>query len=66
MLNHHLSQKFKLIERDKFNHLIYILTLDPVEFLDILQMDMPLHLERMVVCYSPSVLGIEICLGGEP
>jgi hypothetical protein len=25
MLNHHLSQKFKLIGRDKFNHLIYIL-----------------------------------------
>jgi hypothetical protein len=26
MLNHHLSQKLKLIERDKFNHLINTLT----------------------------------------
>ena len=29
MLNHHLSKKLKLIERDKFNHLIN--TLIPVE-----------------------------------
>jgi hypothetical protein len=27
MLNHHLSQKLKLIGRDKFNHLINTLTL---------------------------------------
>jgi len=27
MLNHHLSQKFKLIEIGKFNHLIKTLTL---------------------------------------
>jgi hypothetical protein len=26
MLNHHLSQKLKLIGRGEFNHLIYILT----------------------------------------
>jgi hypothetical protein len=26
ILNHHLSQKLKLIGEDKFNHLIYILT----------------------------------------
>jgi hypothetical protein len=27
MLNHHLSQKLKLIGMDEFNHLIYILIL---------------------------------------
>jgi hypothetical protein len=27
MLNHHLSQKFKLIGKDEFNHLINILTI---------------------------------------
>jgi hypothetical protein len=27
LLSHHLSQKFKLIERNKFNHLINTLTL---------------------------------------
>jgi hypothetical protein len=27
MLNHHLPQRFKLIRRDEFNHLINILTL---------------------------------------
>jgi hypothetical protein len=26
ILNYHLSQKLKLIGRDEFNHLIYILT----------------------------------------
>lgn len=39
--------------------------LDPVEF-DILCMDMVLHLEQMVVCSSPAVLGVEICLCSEP
>jgi hypothetical protein len=40
--------------------------LDPVEFFDIIWMDMALHLEQMVVCSSAAVLGVEICLGSEP
>jgi hypothetical protein len=28
MLNHYLSQKFKLIGNDEFNYLIYILTVN--------------------------------------
>ena len=40
--------------------------LDPVEFFDIIWMDMALHLEQMVVCSSAAVFGVEICLGSEP
>jgi hypothetical protein len=47
LLNHHLSQKLKLIERDKFNHLINTLTLSLAYGLR-LSIDKAQHVEYLI------------------